>query len=214
MHTHNDGVIDIDRRLRSILDGLDEELQLAYVGAAMAAQCGLPGPGVLIFLMIRRKWLPLVIFWAPALNVNSVYLFIVEAASALNKPAIIVWPGKLHIVVDNYGFSFFGPNYRCHDVTLCEFSLGVRMVGAEFFGEMLIDADRVRRGRGNVVEGVTAVYVHPANHGSQLVGGVLVAVVLNEILGRPAVHAGPAIEEPVVNTIVGVGAVTMRDFAE
>ncbi|MBA7704695.1 hypothetical protein ES703_113513 [subsurface metagenome] len=43
---------------------------------------------------------------------------------------------------------------------------------------------------------------------------VLVAVVLNEILGRPAVHAGAAIEEPVVNTIVGVGAVTMHNFAE
>ncbi len=93
VHTHNDGVIDVNRRLRSILDGLDEELQLAQVSAAMTTESGLPGPGVSIFLMIRRKRFPLVIFWALALNVNSVSLFVVEAASALNKPAIIVWPG-------------------------------------------------------------------------------------------------------------------------
>ena len=67
----------------------------------MAAQGRLPGPGVPIFLMIRRKWFPLVIFRTHALNVKSVSLFVVEAAGALNKPAIIVRPGKLHIVVDD-----------------------------------------------------------------------------------------------------------------
>ena len=88
------------------------------------------------------------------------------------------------------------------------------MVRSEFFGEIFIDADCVRRGRSNVVEGVTTVYVHPANHRAQLVGGVLVAVVIDEILGRPAVHTGPAIEKPMVDAVVGVGTVTMHNFAE
>ncbi len=61
---------------------------------------------------------------------------------------------------------------------------------------------------------VAAADIHPAQDRALLMGRILVPVVAEEILSCPPVKAGVRVEEPVVDAIMGVGAVAVDNFAQ
>ena len=48
------------------------------------------------------------IFGTMTRYIDRIALFIIQTLRTLNGPAVIVWTGQLHIIIDNYGIAFFG----------------------------------------------------------------------------------------------------------
>ena len=116
-------------------------------------------PPVFILLLIRPKRLPLMIFRTLTIQIYRVSLLVIEPQRTLDQPPIIIRPGKLHVVIDDYRSTLVCPDYGGNDVALGILAFGTRVIGSEFSGKIGINALRAGSRRSQIVEIVAAINI-------------------------------------------------------
>ena len=72
-------------------------------------------------------------------QINGIPLFVINTGGPLNCPAVIVWPGRLHIKIDHDRLTHFRSDDGCDDIALFVLDLRCR-VARELAVEVSINA--------------------------------------------------------------------------
>src|SRR4030042_2135829 len=102
---------------------------------------------------------------------NDAAVLVVEAAVALDHPAVVVGAGELHVVVDDDRLAFLSAHHGGDDVSLLILAFGIGMLWTEPADEGVVNPKEIGRRRCDLVVVMAAADIHPAQDRALRMGG-------------------------------------------